>query len=67
MIDRDTLARIAEESAERLAEIGVRSGDRSWIERHAETVASLGRVSRSRRSLREALYRLARRAARTAR
>ena len=47
-----------------LGELGVRPEDDRWIRLHAETIASLGRPSRLRRGW---FYRLARRAARTAR
>lgn len=69
MIDRETLERLAEETGARLGELGVRASDRAWIEEHARTIASLAAVSRPRRGLGFAgrLYRLARRAARTAR
>jgi hypothetical protein len=67
MIDREVLSRLARESGSLLAELGVRPGDRDWIRLHAETVGSLDRVSTPRRGLAGLLYRLARRAARTAR
>ncbi len=67
MIAREVLLRVARESGALLADVGVRPSDRAWIERHAETVASLGRIERRRRGLSGVLYRLARRAARIAR
>ena len=64
--DPDVLRRLARESGELLAELGVAPPDSHWIGEHAETIASLaGR--RRRRGLRDYLWRLARRAARTAR
>jgi hypothetical protein len=67
VIEREILARLARETGVLLSELGARSSDRAWIARHAETVASLGRISVPRRSVAKRLYRLARRAARTAR
>jgi hypothetical protein len=67
MIAREVLLRLARETGALLAELGVRPADRAWINRHAETLASLERVERPRRGLTGALYRLARRAARIAR
>ena len=67
MIGREALARLARESGAMLAELGVRTSDRRWIARHAETLASLERADPPRRGLSALLYRLARRAARTAR
>jgi hypothetical protein len=67
MIDREILARLARETGTHLAELGVRPEDRSWIEKHAESVTSLGRTSPAWGSLRRGVYRLARRAARIAR
>jgi hypothetical protein len=61
----DVLRQLARESGRLLGELGVRPDDRDWIAAHAETVASLGGERRRRR--RGWLYRLARRAARTAR
>lgn len=64
--DPDVLRRLARESGERMAELGVDPGDSSWIRQHSETIASL--AGRGRRAgLRDYLWRLARRAARTAR
>ena len=62
----EALSRLARESGRLLGELGVRPSDEEWIREHARTVASLGGggVPRRRRGF---LYRLARRAARTAR
>jgi hypothetical protein len=67
VIDPAVLARLARESGGLLAELGVRPTDHGWIRLHAETIASLDRVERLPRGLAGFLYRLARRAARTAR
>lgn len=67
MIDPAVLASLARESGGLLGELGVRPGDRNWIRLHAETIASLDRVQRLPRGLAGFFYRLARRAARTAR
>jgi hypothetical protein len=64
VIPRETLDRLAAETGERLAELGVRASDGAWIRRHAEAIASLASVSK--RSLAARLYRLARAAARAA-
>ncbi|MEO8430597.1 MAG: hypothetical protein ABI592_03730 [Acidobacteriota bacterium] len=61
----EPLARLASETGRRLGDLGVRPEDARWIEAHAETIASLYRASRPARG--HWLYRLARRAARTAR
>jgi antitoxin (DNA-binding transcriptional repressor) of toxin-antitoxin stability system len=45
----------------------VRPGDEGWITEHAETIASLAGGKRPRRGKGSFFYRLARRAARTAR
>lgn len=58
------LLRLAGETGAWLGELGVRPDDNRWIATHAETVASLFRAERRRIRW---LYRLARRAARTAR
>jgi len=64
--DPDVLRRLARESGERMAELGVAADDSRWIGQHSETIASL--AGRGRRpGLRDYLWRLARRAARTAR
>jgi hypothetical protein len=69
----DPFARLARESARLLAELGVRSSDSAWIERHAETIARMTVPTRRRRRLPgpleslARLYRRARSAARTAR
>ena len=67
MIPREALERLARESGALLAELGVRPSDRGWIGRHAGTLASLDRADPPRRGLAVLLYRLARKAARTAR
>jgi len=67
VIAREVLLRLARESGETLGELGVRATDRGWIEQHAETLADLARPRRPGAGLRGVLYRLARRAARTAR
>jgi hypothetical protein len=62
----ETLRSLARESGRELADLGVRPQDEEWIREHADTIASLaGR--RRRRRLAGFFYRLARRAARTAR
>ena len=62
----ETLRILARESGRALADLGVRPEDEKWIREHADTIASLaGR--RPRRRLAGFFYRLARRAARTAR
>jgi len=63
----EDLLRLARESGRLLGELGVRPGDRRWIRLHAETVASLEIAGRRSNRLARWLYRLARRAARTAR
>ncbi|MGH9366756.1 MAG: hypothetical protein ACRD3M_03670 [Thermoanaerobaculia bacterium] len=67
MIDRETLSRLARETGALLGELGVRPSDRQWIRRHAGSVASLEAGGKRRRVLADLFYRLARRAARTAR
>ncbi|MFN2385758.1 MAG: hypothetical protein ABR576_05670 [Thermoanaerobaculia bacterium] len=62
---REVLRQLARESGRLLGELGVRPEDREWIDAHAETIASLG--GDSRRRWPRWLYRLARKAARTAR
>ena len=62
----ETLVQLARESGKTLGELGVRPSDTRWIEEHASTLASLaGGVPLPKG--RGWLYRLARRAARTAR
>jgi len=62
----EALLQLARESGKTLGELGVRPSDTRWIEEHARTVASLaGGVPPPK--ARGWLYRLARRAARTAR
>ena len=63
----EVLRELARESGATLAELGVRPGDERWIAEHAETIASLAGGNRPRRRKGSFLYRLARRAARTAR
>jgi hypothetical protein len=67
VIDPEVLARLARETGADLALLGLRATDEPWISRHAESIASLGRPEPRRARLAERLYRLARRAARTAR
>jgi hypothetical protein len=67
MMESEILSRLARETGRLLAELGARPSDRGWIERHAESLASLGRILSSPRGLAGRLYRLARRAARIAR
>jgi hypothetical protein len=66
VIDPEVLKTLARETAGRLAELGVRATDEKWIREHAATLAGLARPA-ARRRLPAWLYRLARRAARTAR
>ena len=61
----EALQRLAAETGRLLGELGVRPEDDRWIRLHAETIASLLRAGRP--AGRGWLYRLARRAARTAR
>jgi hypothetical protein len=63
----EVLRQLARESGATLAELGVRPGDERWIAEHAETIASLAGGKHKRRGKGSFLYRLARRAARTAR
>lgn len=63
----EVLRQLARESGATLAELGVRPGDERWIAEHAQTIASLAGGKRPRRGKGSFLYRLARRAARTAR
>ena len=63
----EVLRQLARESGGALAELGVRPGDERWIAEHAETMASLAGEKPPRRGKGSFLYRLARRAARTAR
>jgi hypothetical protein len=64
--DPEVLRRLARESGEILAELGVRPDDERWMLTQADTIASLaGRGRRPR--WRDYVWRLARRAARTAR
>lgn len=61
----EALLRLANETGAALGELGVRADDDLWIHAHADTLASLFRVEKPPRM--GWLYRLARRAARTAR
>ena len=61
----EALRDLAREGGRALAELGVRPEDERWIREHADTIASL--AGRRRRRLAGFFYRLARRAARTAR
>jgi hypothetical protein len=66
----EVLRQAARESGRMLADLGVRPGDEEWMAEHAAVIASLaGEKRRGRRkaSFLYPLYRLARRAARTAR
>ncbi len=63
----EDLVRLARESGRLLAGMGVRAGDARWIQRHAETIASLEVPGRRRSRPARWLYRLARRAVRMAR
>ena len=66
----DVLRQLSRESGRGLAELGVRPDDERWIREQAETLASLAGVRRPggrRGGIAARLYRLARRAARTAR
>lgn len=62
----ESLRSLARESGRTLGELGVRPEDEAWIHEHAATLASLASPRPSRR-LAGLFYRLARRAARTAR
>lgn len=62
----EALGNLARESGRVLGELGVRPEDEEWIREHADTIASLA-ARRPRRRLMGFFYRLARRAARTAR
>ena len=64
----EALSRLAAETGAALGDLGVRPEDDRWIRLHAETLASLFEAQRPRRAgWLGAVYRLARRAARTAR
>ena len=67
MIDPAVLGRLARETGEDLAVLGVRASDDRWITLHAEAIASLARAEPRRGRLAERLLRLARRAARKVR
>jgi hypothetical protein len=62
----ESLRSLARESGQMLGELGVRPEDETWIHEHAATIASLA-ARRPGRRLAGFFYRLARRAARTAR
>jgi hypothetical protein len=62
----ESLRSLARESGRALGELGVRPEDETWIREQAATIASLA-ARRPRRRLAGYFYRLARRAARTAR
>lgn len=61
----ESLRSLAREGGRALADLGVRPEDEKWIREHADTIASL--AGRRRWRLAGFFYRLARRAARTAR
>ncbi len=65
----ETLRALARESGRVLADLGVRPEDENWMRVHADTIASLagGRPRRRVAGFFRFFYRLARRAARTAR
>jgi hypothetical protein len=69
----EVLRELSRESGRALAELGVRPEDEKWIVEHARTIASLAGGKAARRDdgglgrVGAFLYRLARRAARTAR
>jgi hypothetical protein len=63
----EVLSRLAAETGARLGELGVRPGDERWIRLHAETLESLFEPWRPRLRRAGWIYRLARKAARTAR
>ena len=67
--DDDPFVALARETGRTLGELGVRPEDSGWIAVHAGTIASLTvrEHRRPRRGIGMWLYRLARRAARTAR
>lgn len=70
-VEEETLSRLAAETGAALGDLGVRADDERWIRAHAATLESLFEARRPGRAawLRPfgAIYRLARRAARTAR
>lgn len=63
----DLLRRLGAERGRRLGEMGVLPEDEKWIQKEARTIASLFAAERRRGAVSRFLYRLARRAARTAR
>jgi hypothetical protein len=66
MIPREVLSRLSRETGERLAEVGVRPGDRAWIREHAATLQSLFHAGQPEGGVRRWISRLARKAARFA-
>ena len=64
-VDREDLLRLARESGRPLGELGVHPEDAGWIRVHAETLASL--AGRHRGRVLDYVWRIARKAARTAR
>ncbi len=67
MTPREVLSRLARETGERLAEVGVRPDDEAWIRSHAAALESLFRPGRLERGIRRWLSRLARTASRKVR
>jgi hypothetical protein len=67
MTQEDPVDRLAAERGRGLGEIGVAPADEKWIHEEARTIASLQSPARRRGALGRFLYRLARKAARTAR
>jgi hypothetical protein len=65
--EEDPIARLAGERGRILGQLGVRPEDARWIEREAQTVASLVQPLRRRGAFSRLVHRLARKAARTAR
>jgi len=66
-LDDELLRRLARETGRLLGQLGVRPEDEKWIRTHAEAIVSLARPGRRRNPISRFVYRLARRAARTAR
>ncbi len=65
-VSEEILRQLARESGRVLGQLGLRPDDTKWIEEQAQTITSLAGGKR-RSGLSNLLYRLARRAARTAR
>ncbi len=65
-VSEEVLRQLGRETGRVLGQFGVRPEDDGWIRAEAEAIASLARERRGRRIF-DFLYRLARRAARTAR